>query len=205
MVTTNPLTREFFARPTLQVARELIGKRLVRLENGRRIAGYINEAEAYIGEEDQACHARAGRTKRTEIMYGKPGFAYIYFTYGMHWLLNLVTEEAGFPAAVLIRSIWPSEGVDLIASRREGVLPARWTDGPGKITQALNIDGSLNGIDVCAPGAAIFLEDGVSIPDSIVTKTPRVGLNSVPEPWKSLPWRFLAQGTALQDILAEDK
>ena len=204
MPSSNSLSREFFARPTLQVARELIGKRLVRLENGKRIAGYINEAEAYVGEDDQGCHARAGRTKRTAIMYGLPGFTYVYFTYGMHWLLNLVTEEEGFPAAVLIRSIWPSEGIDVIASRREGVLPARWTDGPGKITRALNIDGSLNGIDVCVPGAALFLEEGISIPDSIVTKTPRVGLNSVPEPWKSIPWRFLVPGAALQDILVED-
>ncbi|RPI83639.1 MAG: DNA-3-methyladenine glycosylase [Chloroflexi bacterium] len=205
MQSSKSLTRDFFARPTLQVARELIGTRLVHLENGRRIAGYILEAEAYIGEADQGCHARAGRTKRTAVMYGQPGFTYVYFTYGMHWLLNLVTEEEGFPAAVLIRSIWSSESVDLISSRREGVPPARWTDGPGKITQAFNIDGSLNGIDVCAPGAEIFLEEGVSIPDSIVTKTPRVGLNSVPEPWKSIPWRFLTQGAALQEILAEDK
>lgn len=198
------LSRAFFARPTLQVARDLIGMRLVRLENGRRIAGYILEAEAYIGEEDQGCHARAGRTKRTEVMYGPPGFTYVYFTYGMHWLLNLVTEGEGFPAAVLLRSIWPSEGLEDIASRREGVAPDRWTDGPGKICRALNIDGSLNGIDTCAPGADIFLEEGLSIPDSAVTNTPRVGLNNVPEPWKSIPWRFLARAAALKEIPTEE-
>ena len=103
MPLVNPLNRDFYARPTLQVARELLGMRLVRLEGGARLAGLIVETEAYIGQEDLGCHARAGLTERNRVMFGPPGHAYVYFTYGMHWLLNCVTEAQGFPAAVLLR------------------------------------------------------------------------------------------------------
>ena len=184
------LPRSFFAQPTLSVARQLLGMRLVRLEEERRLSGYITEVEAYRGEEDLGCHARVGRTPRTQVMYGPPGHAYVYFTYGMHWCLNFVTEEEGFPAAVLLRGLFPTEGLDLIASRRKNQPPALWTDGPAKICQALNIDGRLNGTDLCAPDAMLFVETGLSIPDSSVTISPRVGLYTVPEPWKSIPWRF---------------
>ena len=187
------LDRSFFDRPALQVTRDLLGMRLVRLDGGRRLSGTIVEAEAYIGEEDLGCHCKAGRTPRTRVMYGPPGHAYVYFTYGMHWMLNLVVEAEGFPAAVLIRAILPLEGLDVIASRRDGQPEARWTDGPGKICQALNIDGSLNGADLCAPSAGLFIERGEPVLDSSVTIGPRVGLNSVPEPWKSKPWRFLVR------------
>jgi DNA-3-methyladenine glycosylase len=189
----NPrLDREFFARPTLEVARDLLGARLVRVLNGRRVGGVIVETEAYIGEEDLACHARAGRTPRTAVMYGAPGHAYVYFTYGKHWLLNFVTEPEGSPAAVLIRALLPDEGLDLIARRRAGQPVEHWTDGPGKICQALEIDGKLNGYDLCTRNGLLFLEQGKPIPESSVTTGPRVGLNSVPEPWKSQPWRFQA-------------
>jgi DNA-3-methyladenine glycosylase len=184
------LSREFFARQTLQVARELLGTRLVRMENGRRLAGIILEAEAYHGEADLACHARVGRTPRTEVMYGLPGFSYVYFTYGMHWMLNFVAEVEGFPAAVLIRSILPTEGLETIASRRVGQPSKNWTNGPAKLCQALGIDGNLNGRDLCAENSEIFVEKGEPIPDTNVTTGPRVGLYTVPEPWKSIPWRF---------------
>ncbi len=194
MTKESRLTRDFFNRNTLALARDLLGKRLVRLENGQRLAGYILEAEAYRGEEDLGCHARAGFTPRTSIMYGEPGHAYIYFTYGMHWMLNFVAEQEGFPAAVLIRAIQPCEGMEVIAERRKGQPPARWTDGPAKICQALNITGDLNGIDLCAPDAEIFVENG--LPDDVISEQhitvgPRVGLFTVPEPWKSMPWRFM--------------
>src|SRR5512139_559864 len=104
------LPRDFFARDTVLVARELLGKNLVRVQNGQRLGGAILETEAYNGEVDLGCHARAGRTPRTQVMYGPPGHAYVYFTYGMHWMLNFVTQEEGFPAAVLIRAILPLEG-----------------------------------------------------------------------------------------------
>ncbi len=185
--------RDFFARPTFQVARELLGARLVHIDNGQRLAGWISEAEAYIGEADLGCHARAGRTPRTQVMYGPPGHAYVYFTYGMHWCLNFVTEAEGFPAAVLIRAIQPYEGIEIIASRRSPQPPARWTDGPGKVCQALGIDRRHNGLDLCNPESELFVEIGYQIPPENVTISPRVGLNSVPEPWKSMPWRFRVQ------------
>jgi DNA-3-methyladenine glycosylase len=191
MLQSNRLDRDFFHRPTPQVARELLGMRLVRVEGSQRISGTIVEAEAYVGEADQACHARVGKTQRTQVMYGPPGHAYVYFTYGMHWMLNFVTEEQGFPAAALIRAIKPQEGIDIIALRRRPQPPERWTDGPAKVCQALGIDGQLNGTDLCAPDAPIFVELGEPIPDFAVTISPRVGLNNTPEPWKSIPWRFL--------------
>lgn len=190
MNTNNPLPRDFFARPTLTVARAVLGARLVRIEDGQRISGLITETEAYIGESDLGCHARAGRTPRTEVMYGPPGHAYVYFTYGMHWMLNFVTEAEMFPAAVLIRTLQPLEGLDVIAARRKEQPKQVWTDGPAKICQALGIDGSLNGVDLCVAEAVLFVEQGDIIPDDCVTIGPRVGLTSVPEPWKSIPWRF---------------
>ena len=123
-------------------------------------------------------------------MYGPPGHAYVYFTYGMHWMLNFVTEAEEYPAAVLIRAIQPMEGLETIAARRAGRAKAIWTDGPGKLCQALGIDGQLNGVDLCTRDADLFVEPGDSISDQGVTIGPRVGLNNVPEPWKSKPWRF---------------
>ena len=185
--------RTFYSKNTISVARELIGSVLIRDVGGKRIIGIISETEAYRGEEDLACHARAGRTHRTEVMYGPPGHIYVYFTYGMHWLLNFVTEAEGFPAAVLIRGLIPVDGLDIIAERRKGRPQNQWTDGPGKLCQALAIDGQINREDLCSPNAPIQVEPGESIPDSLVTIGPRVGLNKVPEPWKSIPWRFRIQ------------
>ena len=185
-----PLPREFYNRPTLTVAREMIGARLVRVLDGIRLVGLITETEAYIGEEDLACHAKAGRTPRTAVMYGLPGYAYVYFTYGNHWMLNVVTEREGFPAAVLIRAIQPIEGAEVMSERRNG----RDTFGPGKLTQALGITKSENGVDLTGAGAGLWIEAGISVPDENVTIGPRVGLNTVPEPWFSKPWRFLVKG-----------
>lgn len=184
----------FYDRPTLTVARELIGARLVRILRGRRLVGTISETEAYVSEKDLACHARAGRTARTAVMYGPPGHAYVYFTYGNHWMLNVVTERAGFPAAVLIRAIQPIEGVEIMSRRRNG----RDTLGPGKLTQAMGITKSENGLDLTKSGSGLWIETGQPVPNSLVTKGPRVGLNNVPEPWKSKPWRFLVTGVRFQ-------
>jgi DNA-3-methyladenine glycosylase len=187
------LPREFYAQETLRVARQLLGKRLVHLEPSQRIVGIITETEAYCGEQDLGCHAKAGRTPRTAVMYGPPGFAYVYFTYGMHWLFNTVTRPEGQPEAVLVRAVYPVEGVDVIAARR-GKQPRRlWTDGPAKLTVALGIDGQHNNLDLCAPEAEIFIEQGDAVPDEWVSLGPRVGLFTVPEPWKSKPWRFLIE------------
>jgi DNA-3-methyladenine glycosylase len=191
-----PLPRSFYDRSTLNVARELLGARLVRMENGVRISGVISETEAYIGEEDQGCHARSGLTARTAVMFGPPGHAYIYFTYGMHWMLNAVTEKEGYPAAVLIRAIQPVDGIDVIAKRRGKQPRPRWTDGPAKVTQALGIEKVLNGVDLCDTNGGLWIEPGISIPDTSVTIGPRVGLYTVPDPWKSKPWRFLVVKSA---------
>jgi DNA-3-methyladenine glycosylase len=172
------------------VARELIGARLVRILNGQRLVGLITETEAYISEKDLGCHAKAGRTERTAVMFGPPGHAYVYFTYGNHWMLNVVTEKEGFPAAVLLRAIQPVEGEEIISGRRNG----RDTFGPGKLTQALGITKSENGVDLTKNGSGLWIEAGVNVPNRLVTKGPRVGLNTVPEPWKSKPWRFLVKG-----------
>jgi len=185
------LDRSFFGRDTRAVARDLLGQRLVRIDRGQRVSGLIVETEAYRGEEDQACHCRAGKTERTRVMYGPPGVAYVYFVYGMHWLLNFVTEEQGFPGAVLIRALVPREGRVLIAQRRSGQPEERWTDGPAKLCQALNIGGAFNGVDVCSPGGKLFLEKGQRVPAGAIKQEPRVGIDQVPEPWKSIPWRFL--------------
>jgi len=189
-----PLSREFYNRPTLTVARELIGARLVRILDGVKLVGLITETEAYIGEEDLGCHAKAGRTPRTQVMYGPPGHAYVYFTYGNHWMLNAVTEREGFPAAVLIRAIQPVEGVEAISARRNG----RDTFGPGKLTQAMGITKSENTVDLTEAGNGLWIEAGLPVPDSGVTIGRRVGLYSVPEPWKSMPWRFLVKGWKIE-------
>jgi DNA-3-methyladenine glycosylase len=148
--------------------------------------GIITEAEAYIGEEDMGCHAKSGKTKRNAIMYGPPGHAYVYFTYGNHWMLNAVTEREGFPAAVLIRAIQPIEGMEIMLQRRSG----RDTFGPGKLAQALSIDGALNSADLCTQDSGLWIEAGAPFPEENVITGPRVGLFTVPEPWKSIPWRF---------------
>ncbi len=189
------LPREFYDRPTLKVARELIGARLVRLLNGERLAGLITETEAYIGKGDLGSHAKAGRTPRTLVMFGPPGHAYVYFTYGNHWMLNVVTEREEVAGAVLIRAIQPVEGTEIILERRSG----RDTFGPGKLAQALSITGEENGIDLTENNGRLWIEAGEPVPARLVTKGPRVGLYTVPEPWKSKPWRFLVRDWKIPD------
>jgi DNA-3-methyladenine glycosylase len=186
--------REFYNRPTLTVARGLIGARLVRILDGVKLVGLITETEAYISGKDLACHAKAGRTPRTAVMFEEPGHAYVYFTYGNHWMLNVVTERVGFPAAVLIRAIQPVEGVDVMLERRQG----RDTFGPGKLCQAMSISRLENGVDLTKKGSNLWIEEGVKVPNSLVTKGPRVGLNNTPEPWLSKPWRFLVKGWTIK-------
>ena len=188
------LPRDFYNRPTLTVARELIGARLVRILDGVKLVGLITETEAYISQKDLACHAKAGITPRTAVMFGEPGHAYVYFTYGNHWMLNVVTEREGFPAAVLIRAIQPIEGVDTMLARRNG----RDTFGPGKLCQAMGITKSENGVDLTQTTGGIWIEPGVKVPNSLVTKGPRVGLNNTPERWLSKPWRFLVKNWRLE-------
>lgn len=187
------LPRDFYEQEVTLVARRLLGKRLVRSLDGMRLAGTIIETEAYRGEEDLACHAKSGRTPRNAVMYGPAGHAYVYFTYGMHWCLNAVTGAVDYPAAVLIRAIRPTEGLDDMALRRGRFPRSQWCNGPAKLTQALCIDGNLNGVSLCDRDAGLWIEEGEEISDQWVKTTPRIGIDSVPEPWKSKPWRFLAE------------
>ena len=189
----NLLSRDFYEQEVTLVARHLLGKRLMRSLDGQRMAGIIVETEAYRGEEDLACHAKSGRTPRTEVMYGPAGHAYVYFTYGMHWCLNAVSGAVDSPAAVLIRAIRPEEGLEDMALRRGRFPRSQWCNGPAKLTQALRIDGDLNGISLCDKNGGLWIETGDEISDKMVKTTPRIGIDSVPEPWKSKPWRFLAE------------
>jgi len=185
----NVLDRKFYCRHTLKVARDLLGKKLVRRVNGLVLSGMIVETEAYCGREDSACHAHRGKTPRNAVMFGEPGLAYVYFTYGMHYLLNLVTEEPGNPCAVLIRAIEPLEGIEAMESRRKR-KGADLTDGPAKLCQALAIDKTLNGWDLTI-GEALWVEDYRPIPDKSVMTTPRIGIAYAQKQHREAPWRFL--------------
>lgn len=170
----------FFSRDPLVVARELLGTVLVRQEpDGATRAGIIVETEAYRGEEDQACHARVGRTKRTATMYGPPGHAYVYLIYGMYNMLNVVCWPEGQPAAVLIRAIEPLHGT------------LGKTDGPGKLCRALNIDRTLNGQRL--DGTALYLLSRQSSDAVNVATGPRVGVDYAGD-WALRPWRFAIHG-----------
>jgi DNA-3-methyladenine glycosylase len=188
----NRLSRNFYERPTLEVARDLLGQRLVRVFNGQRLSGLIVEVEAYIGEEDRACHASAGRTPRNEAMYGPPGHAYVYLIYGLHHCLNVVTEAERFPAAVLIRAIEPAERMGVLRAHRPGRPDDQLTNGPAKLCQALAIDLRLNGADLCR-GETLFIEEGKHVAEDAIVATPRVGVRG-DELARTRPWRFYLQG-----------
>ena len=133
----------------------------------------------------------SGKTARNAQMYAQPGHAYIYFTYGMHWLLNVVTSPEGVPAAVLIRAILPVEGCARMAVNRPKLVnKPGWLNGPAKLCQALGLSGAQNGQDLCQEQGLLSIESGSAIPPAHIRTDARVGLNSVPEPWKSIPWRF---------------
>ena len=183
------LSRSFYARDTLTVARELLGQRLVRLLDSERISGRIVEVEAYVGERDQASHARFGRTRRNKPMYGPPGHAYVYLIYGMHHCLNVVTERDGYPAATLIRALEPLEGIEEMRTRRGGRPDKQLTSGPARLCQALDIGRQFDGADLCAPDALLFLEEDAEVPDAAVASGPRVGVRG-DEVAVTVPWRF---------------
>jgi DNA-3-methyladenine glycosylase len=152
------LPRDFYARDTVQVARKLLNKRLVRVKGRDRMEGRIVEVEAYRGGDDPASHAFRGPTLRNAPMFGEPGHAYVYFTYGNHYCLNITTQQTGIPGAVLIRAIQPVEGVDAMRRLRPNVPDSNLASGPGKLTKALGIDKSLNGIDMTKRGPLFVAE-----------------------------------------------
>lgn len=188
------LTRDFFAQPTLTVARSLLGCHLVREIDGQPVRGLIVETEAYIGPEDSACHASKGRTARTEVMFGPPGYSYVYLIYGMYHMLNLVTQAEDFPAAVLIRAIEPVAGLELMrANRPPGQRPQNLTNGPGKLCRALAIDRTLNGWDVTT-GQTLWLETGDTPSEAAIASGPRVGIDYARPEDQAAPWRFWLAG-----------
>ena len=186
------LPRSFYEQPTVDVARQLLGKHLVRKHPDGIAVGRIVETEAYIGPEDKACHAWRGRTARTEVMFGPAGHAYVYFIYGFHYMLNIVTERTGFPAAVLIRAVEPVTGIALMKKRRGLKEPHNLANGPGKLCQAFAIDRALNGYDLC--GDVLFLRDEGE-PVRSIKRTPRIGVDYAGE-WKDKMFRFLMVGNA---------
>jgi len=190
-MTGSPLPASFYARPTIQVARGLLGQILVSDIGGRRTAGRIVETEAYLGPHDPASHAFGHRrTARTEVMYGRPGTAYVYFTYGMHWCLNAVTERLGFPAAVLIRALEPLEGLPVMRRRRgrRGVRDADLCAGPARLCQALGITGRENGGLLTKGRLRIVRDRRRRAP---VAVTGRVGITDAAD-W---PLRFVISGS----------
>lgn len=182
------LTRAFYERPTLTVAADLLGKVLVHQSTDGLTAGTIVEAEAYIGQEDPACHASAGLTPRTAPLFGPPGHAYVYLNYGIHFLFNVVTEADGDPAAILIRALEPLEGLPLMrtrraADRRSGPVPDHeLCRGPGALARAMGITLVHNRADLCQDG--LHLDDRGIHPREIVW-TPRIGITvGADRPWR---------------------
>lgn len=193
------LDREFYNRDSILVARELLGTVLVHEWEGQRISARIVEAEAYMGMEDKAAHSYGGRrTPRVEVMYGDPGFAYIFPIYGMHFCFNVVTREKGVPQAVLIRGVQPLEGIRWMAQQRYGKPYEElsksqlkgFTNGPGKLCKALSLDRSHNGMDLC--GDQVYLEEGTGEDFNIIA-TKRVGIDYAEEARDYL-WRFHIEG-----------
>lgn len=179
----SPLPRTFYEKPTLQVARDLLGKHLMRQTPNGLVQTTIVDVEAYVGPQDKACHASKGRTKRTEVMFGPAGYTYVYMIYGMYHCLNIVTEQIDYPAAVLIR------GLELVEKHKALDTPPTRIDGPGRVCRLLAIDRSHNVLDATKKGI-IWIEDrGISIPENRIRALPRIGVDYAGE-WAKKPWRF---------------
>ena len=178
------LPRSFYLRPTLQVARELLGKFLVRRFNGELLIGKIVEVEAYLGERDPASHAFRGMTKRNEVMFRRGGHLYVYFTYGMHHCCNVVTEVEGLGRAVLIRAVEPVCGIEMMkrnryknkVSRTGRVDAFSLTNGPAKLCQALCLSREQNGMDLMDDD--LYLTEGETIQPRLILRSRRIGIAS---------------------------
>jgi DNA-3-methyladenine glycosylase len=176
------LPSSFYERPTLTVAKELLGKVLVHRTPDGVAAGMIVETEAYIGEDDPACHAAPGPTSRNAPLYGPPGMAYVYLNYGIHYLVNAVTERSGSPAAVLIRALAPLDGLDLMRRRRGEVADVELCRGPGNLTRALGITLQENRLDLSDSRLTI---EHRGLPCGKVSCGPRIGIRvAVDRPWR---------------------
>jgi len=186
----NILPGEFYKRDTLEVARDLLGKALVKFKGPEMVGGIILETEAYYGQDDPASHAYGGKTPRSEIMFGKPGISYVYMCDGMYYLLNVVTENEGKPGAVLIRALKPLWGIDIMKRRRNANLEDRLTDGPGKLTIALGINKQDNGVDIVTGGNRLYISDYKTGDNNLkIIATERIGIKK----GEDRPLRFLIQ------------
>ncbi len=195
------VARGFYGRDTIEVAKGLLGKVLVRETHGGRLAARVVETEAYVGPHDKACHASKGMTARNKVMFGEPGHAYVYFIYGMYYCLNLVTEQDGYPAAVLIRAGEPVEGIDAMwALRKKASKVTDLTSGPGRLCMALGIDRALNGEDLCKRGP-LHVEDGKGEALEIVSSK-RIGVDYAGE-YKDKPWRFYIKDSPFVSVRAD--
>jgi DNA-3-methyladenine glycosylase len=197
-----PLPHAFYERASVEVARDLLGKTLWRRTEAGLTAGIIVETEAYDGANDPASHAWRGRTQRNAVMFGPPGRAYVYFTYGMHYCLNAVTGPVGQASAVLLRAIQPVVGSELMRERRGTTIPDRdLARGPGRLCQALGITTADDGTDLT--GDALWISETVDAPDLLIATTPRIGITRAAE----LPWRFVVcdnQYISGRPVLARD-
>ncbi len=185
MVSRKPkkLPRSFYNRPTLDVARDLLGKIIVYHSPQGKLSAKIVEVEAYIGQGDPACHAARGKTERNAVMFGEPGFTYVYFIYGMYHCLNFVTESENNAAAVLLRAAEPHEGIEIMKQNSPKSSENLLLSGPGKFCRSFGLTREHNGIDLT--GEVIYIEDRADTPENIIT-TPRVGINHATD----RNWRF---------------
>ncbi|MCD6368742.1 MAG: DNA-3-methyladenine glycosylase [Thermoproteales archaeon] len=184
-----PLPRSFYEDHAVSVAKKLLGKILVRVCEKGIMAGKIVEVEAYRGSDDPASHAYRGMSKRNKIMWGSPGVAYIYMIYGIHYCLNVVVEPKGVPAAVLIRALEPIKGVEIMKQNRRVNNIVDLTNGPAKLTQALQINLDFYGWDLTR-GSILFIAHGEEIPESRISSSSRIGIKE----GKDKPWRFFIKG-----------
>ena len=183
------LSRSFYARDTLDVARDLLGKVLVRKIGNKTISGIITETEAYRYKDDPASHSFSGLTERNKAMFGPVGIAYVYFTYGMHYCMNAVARNGNYEAgAVLIRALEPKEGINFMVKQRRIDKISNLTNGPAKLTQALQITKKQYGKDLTKP-SSLFIADGIKIKESDIVKRPRVGIKKATDKL----WNFTIQ------------
>jgi len=179
------LPRSFYERDTVTVARELLGKHLVRRSDEGKIVAKIVEVEAYGGRDDPASHAYRGETPRSRLMFGKGGYAYVYFIYGNHHCFNVTTGREGVPGAVLIRAAEPVEGIDILLKNRRTKSLVNSTNGPGKMTKAMNITKLQNGLDL-TQSQDLFISEPETEENFTITSTDRIGVRAGAEK----PWRF---------------
>ena len=193
MPTTDKLPRSFYRQDATHLAKALLGQRLVHIVDGQRLAGTIVETEAYLGIDDAACHTHNGRrTQRNETMWQDGGHLYVYFTYGMHYCANVVASVAGDPVAVLLRALEPTEGLQQMYQHRpKARRDIDLCSGPAKLCAAMQLHRSHDRTDICN-NPNLFIERcrHRRLPDRLIRTTPRVGIQSAPQPWRDAPLRF---------------